>query len=63
MNTSFAIKRGGRRQRVSAEITKSAEPALNGGGEVAIGGGDKGVVVVAAAPMAVDGDTETVPEL
>lgn len=62
MSTSFAIERGGRRQGVPTEITKSAEPPLKGGGDVTvgIGGGDERV---AAAPMAVDGDSEAVPEL
>lgn len=63
VRTSFTIERGGRRQGVSPEITESGEAAVNGGGEVVVGGGNEGMVVVTAAPMAVDGDSETVTEL
>lgn len=59
--TSLAIERGGRRQGVPAEIAKSVKAALKSGGEVAVG--IEGEGVVAAAPMAVDGDSKAVPEL
>jgi len=41
---------------------KSRKPTFNSGGEVGVGGGNEGVVL-AAAPMAVDGNSEAVPEL
>lgn len=62
LSTSFTVERGGRRQRVSTKIAKSVKPALKSGGEITVGVKEDGMVM-AAPPMSVDGDSETVPEL
>jgi hypothetical protein len=59
---SFAIERGGRRQRISTKITKSVKPTLKSGGEITVGIRED-CMVMSAAPMSVDGDSESIPEL
>lgn len=62
LSTSFRIERGGRRQGISTKVAKSVKPTLNSGGEITVGMKEDRMVM-AAAPMSVDGDSETVPEL